>query len=130
MKHLCGTTTHFTFFAVSHKQTAHDSNIFLPFVTLSPSTSCGSDLLPSAVCASHTRFHPAFLVCSKAQTSLPASLPQQPSRTGGVLREQRGGTGGDPSGLSRPLAPACGHQLPPACPFRARGRMPSLSQWE
>lgn len=86
MKHLCGATTHFTFFAISHKQTAHDGSIFLPFVTLSPSTSCGSDPLPSAVCASHTRFHPAFLVCSKAQTSLPASLPQQPSRTGGVLR--------------------------------------------
>lgn len=82
MKHLSEATTRFTFFAISHKQTAHNGSIFLPFVTLSFSTFCGSDLLPCVVCASHIRFLPAFLACSKAQNSLPASLPQQPSCTG------------------------------------------------
>lgn len=77
MKYLSGGTTHFTFFAISHKQTAHDGRIFLPFLTLSFSTFCASDPLPSTVCASHTRlFHPAPLACSKAQMHC---LPHSPS---------------------------------------------------
>lgn len=72
---------HSLYFAISHKQLTMAS-IFLPFVTLSFSTFCGWELLPCAVCASHTRFLPAFLAWSKAQNSLPASFPQQPSCTG------------------------------------------------
>lgn len=111
MKPLPGATTCFTFFAISLKHTAHNGSIFLPFVTLSFSTFCGSVSLPCAVCASHTRFHPAFLACSKAQNSLPASLPQQPSCTGvlGVMWS-RG------QGPSRPAQTLSSCVWPPALP--------------
>lgn len=141
MKPLPGATTRFTFFAISHKHTAHNGSIFLPFVTLSFSTFCGSDSLPCAVCASHTRFHPAFLACSKAQNSLPASLAQQPSCTGvlGVMWSRGQGQVGtlqacpDPQLLcvatSSPQ-PICWEQGAECPPFSSGSELSATGVWQ
>lgn len=127
MKPLPGATTRFTFFAISHKHTAHNGSIFLPFVTLSFSTFCGL----CSLCLSY-QISPSFPGLQQSP-ELPACLARPAALLYRCPRgnvEQRAGTGGDPPGLPRPSAPVCGHQLSPAHLLRAKGRMPSLFQWE